>query len=930
MKNRQEQHDSCNRKVRSPLPEVPVACTLLLILALLSPAGAAEPRAWVTRGYEAFARGTFDAGGDNLYVSRNGRVQMIRVWDVNRDGHIDLFFGQSHDHVNYQPVLIHPQRAGGPAAEAVIRLPTLRAAAVCVADLDGNGFDEVLVLNSESIPSPMHASYLYWGGPDGLGPRYRTWLPTFTPLAAFAADFNGDGLKEVVVVNGGRERFDLAGGCISVHWQTAEGLFPLGGRDDHPVHTIRAADMADVDGDGLDDLVLLGRLDAGQRDDSLYLQRGAPTGLGPPEPLQVADGRVGKPRLLAIDGRTHLAVLTADAIDVYTLAEARPAPVCRVGAPGTYSLAVADLDDDGHDDLISARPGAVDWRRGTGTGFDDPPRQSLAIDVADVAAADVTGDGRPDLAVAVYRAGETYTAQSRVYPNTGGVLDVAHPLGFTTHGAAQVRIADLDGDDRPDLLFTCGIGGRATCDPPVRVYLGDGDGDYRVGRHLDLPARSAYGGFMADYNDDGFVDLLVTNEHDMAPSYMPAEPGSYLYWGGEDGLSAERRALIPGKHAKIPLTADLDRDGWLDLIVGEGTGPSWYYRGGPEGFSAERRTAIEPSPGCALQLADVDRDGWLDLFASGARENVLYLLPGGPNGFDVGRLIELPAHASHMEVADLDGNGWLDLVLGAGGSPARGFASAHLGSAIWWGTAAGFSAARRTQLLIEPASREVAIADLNRDGHLDLVFSSYNQAVRRIFNAHILWGNKACAYSLDHVTRLRQASSLGLMVADLNHDDWPDIVFCNHSTGGTHLTDSRIHWNRAGRFGDDDVTLLPTIGPHNALIADLGNAYTRRLEEAYTSEPFERPADARFRSLSWEALTPLGTSVVFQVRTAPTRERLQDATWIGPSGAGTHFPASDADLSPLPADHRWLQYRALLRTPNGAATPVLTGVAIAY
>jgi len=186
------------------------------------------------------------------------------------------------------------------------------------------------------------------------------------------------------------------------------------------------------------------------------------------------------------------------------------------------------------------------------------------------------------------------------------------------------------------------------------------------------------------------------------------------------------------------------------------------------------------------------------------------------------------------------------------------------------------------------------------------------------------------AYSLDDVTHLRQASSLGVMVADLNYDDWPDIVFCNHSTGASHLTKSRIHWNRQGQFGDDDVTLLPTIDPHNALIADLGNAYTRRLEEAYLSEPFERPADGRFKSLSWAADTPFGTSVVFQLRTSPTRQQLHDAPWVGPGGPDTHFHQSGEDVPSLSIDHRWLQYRAVLRTLNGAATPILTRVAITY
>ena len=51
-----------------------------------------EP-AWVHRGFEAFSRGAFDNGGDNLYVNNKGIIEMIHRFDVNNDGHVDFETG---------------------------------------------------------------------------------------------------------------------------------------------------------------------------------------------------------------------------------------------------------------------------------------------------------------------------------------------------------------------------------------------------------------------------------------------------------------------------------------------------------------------------------------------------------------------------------------------------------------------------------------------------------------------------------------------------------------------------------------------------------------------------------------------------------------------------------------------------------------------
>ena len=63
----------------------------LMVLAFFSKAAHADDSSWIRhRGFETFQQGTAGDGGENLYVSRRGRVQAIRRLDLNVDGEIYL------------------------------------------------------------------------------------------------------------------------------------------------------------------------------------------------------------------------------------------------------------------------------------------------------------------------------------------------------------------------------------------------------------------------------------------------------------------------------------------------------------------------------------------------------------------------------------------------------------------------------------------------------------------------------------------------------------------------------------------------------------------------------------------------------------------------------------------------------------------------
>ena len=89
-------------------------------------------------------------------------------------------------------------------------------------------------------------------------------------------------------------------------------------------------------------------------------------------------------------------------------------------------------------------------------GF-SPSRRTVLPSVGneDVAAADLDGDGRLDLALTSYHAGSTRDNPSYIYWNRAGGFDPKAVARLETHSASGVLAADFDRDGRKDLFFTC-------------------------------------------------------------------------------------------------------------------------------------------------------------------------------------------------------------------------------------------------------------------------------------------------------------------------------------------------------------------------------------------------------------------------------------------------------------------------------------------
>jgi VCBS repeat protein/FG-GAP repeat protein len=199
--------------------------------------------------------------------------------------------------------------------------------------------------------------------------------------------------------------------------------------------------------------------------------------------------------------------------------------------PTWGSLVGVDLAGDGHLDLVA-------WNRETGSlwsflrrgktllriraGSALPlPQVSFVAAGAELAAADLTGDGRADLVLA---------AGTRVIVMAGdgrGHFHPRAPVHCDPLDPEAVHLADLNGDGRADLVVAGNVG--------VAVALGDGRGGFGPCQLVaSLPGADTGGATVADLTGDHVPDLLVTDGA-TGPAPHPTGPVVRLYAGRGDG-----------------------------------------------------------------------------------------------------------------------------------------------------------------------------------------------------------------------------------------------------------------------------------------------------------------------------------------------------------------------------------------------------------
>ncbi|HSB35973.1 MAG TPA: VCBS repeat-containing protein, partial [Thermoanaerobaculia bacterium] len=230
-----------------------------------------------------------------------------------------------------------------------------------------------------------------------------------------------------------------------------------------------------------------------------------------------------------------------------------------------------------------------------------------------VAVIDLAADGVLDLFVGDGRSSILYRNDG-----CGHFTNVTEAAGLSGVPATGVLAFDFDGDGREDLFVTDNFG-------PSHLFRNRGDGTFedataRAGVGTSFRSRTAAA---ADVNGDGALDLFVCSTGDYYgkmpdPPYDARDGGpNRLFLNGGDGTftdATERFGLAQTRWSLTAQFADLDGDGWPDLVVTNDFGLKNVYRneGGLRFVDrAGKAGAEDRGYGMSAAVADFSGDGRL-------------------------------------------------------------------------------------------------------------------------------------------------------------------------------------------------------------------------------------------------------------------------------------------------------------------------------
>ncbi len=525
-----------------------------------------------------------------------GTIARLSLGDVDGDGAVDAIVSNST--LSRIDVLLGDGMGGFGAPSP---LPTPMAPdQVLVHDLDGDGDGDLVV--DALVATPL---FLY----ENLGALGFSLLATLhsgggAGLALGVLDHDDDGAPDVAVltpstvrvfhtdgalglvppavdipapVEGGPASFfadlDSDGTIDAVSASATWGVIPLVGNPKRSARTVvprsyesgpspRDAALADLDGDGRLDLLVLDRgPDSGNGTVTVF-RADRIGGFG----VFGAFNAGARPAAMAAadfdrDGRMDVAVGKEAGNELFLLRGDGTGRLFFAAAfsffGGVESLKTLDANEDGRADLVAMTTKGVSLRLGDGAGgfatevLFDPAFDVRAFEGFGIDTADMDGDGHVDLVYAIDHTATGNQLTVRFGDGTG-----AFPRLFRLAGAADepFAVGDLDGNGLPDVVS----GTRAF----------PGHGGTGVGTPVDLsaalaranvvPARVAIG----DVDADGIGDLVTAGDRDGATApFITVLPGGRSF---AFGLPRSFAAFTRPSDLRL---GDADGDCHADVVV---------------------------------------------------------------------------------------------------------------------------------------------------------------------------------------------------------------------------------------------------------------------------------------------------------------------------------------------------------------------------
>jgi hypothetical protein len=466
---------------------------------------------------------------------------------------------------------------------------------------------------------------------------------------------------------------------------------------------------------------------------------------------------------------------------------------------------------------------------------------------AGVALFDYDGDGLLDIYLvngaempSLVKTGPKY--YNRLFHNNGNgtFTDVTERAGVAGAGYGMgAAVGDYDNDGWPD-LFLANVNGN-------QLFHNNGDGTF-----TDVTAKAGVGGGTLagrkmwsisagwfDYNNDGLLDLFVSNYCQWDPRHEPAcmglngrgycHPNSFaplpntLYRNNGDGtftdVSKETGISgVVGKGMGVAF-ADYDGDGFMDVFVANDNSPNLLFHnlGGKRFEEAAFQAGVAYNEdgvalaGMGADFRDVNNDGLPDIWHTAIENETfpLFLNHGAGQFVNAGQTSHIARITREMSgwsngIADLDNDGWKDLFVARGNVMddidvmSRHFHYAEPNAVLrnlGNGQFEDVSAMAGPDFVRAAPHRGLAYGDLNNDGRIDLVVTALGAPVRLFHN---VTENRNHWIILKLTGTGSNRMGIGAQVRITTEDGGKQYDEATTSTGYAASSDPRVHFGLAG------------------------------------------------------------------------------------------------------------------------------------
>ncbi|MBS1524387.1 MAG: VCBS repeat-containing protein [Bacteroidetes bacterium] len=600
---------------------------------------------------------------------------------------------------------------------------TSNADSFTLADLDNDGKLDVVVDNGGSAYVLRNTSVTGSITAASLGMPVNLNIGQNNSLGQYVADIDGDGKPDILLLNPVQSGTQT----LSIYRNTTVGNSLAFSNSVDVVISEQPSDLAigDVDGDGLPDLMVSETYNI----DPVYYRPQTPFQSDPPQISSIipVSGPAGSTVTISGNNFNPAAsgnIVTFGDVNAHVTAASSNSLTVTVPNGATYKN-VSVVNTANKRFAYSPAPFNVTFPSKnsiTTADFNDPVFLHSSAANSYITLNDIDGDGKLDLVTISSVLGSQWKVTVfRNISNQGIPLNkssFAQGVDFVTNGYTSVMMTDIDGDGKPDML--------------LKYAFGDNAASFYIRKNTSSTGSVSF---------DNPIQIAITN------------------------------------FSNVGTIADIDGDGLPDIIAGtDNDGKSIsvlrnVYRGTPFSFDAPKSFPVN-SGVTSLSAGDIDGDGKTDVVTSNENGTICILrnisTPGNITISSFAPYVSISAvkYLPVATLADIDGDGKTDIIVT---SSVDSVMSILRNTSTPGGN---ISFAPKVDFKI-PVPTDIVITDMDGDGKPDIIINTGNgPSIFRNISTAGSFTTSSLVSKLDVIT----GASDGTAIGDLDGDGKPDLV----------------------------------------------------------------------------------------------------------------------------------------------------------